>query len=200
MINVTLDTNCIIDLEEERPAAPCIRLLMDMHAHQTIKLAVVAISASERKPNGTYASSFDEFKAKIAAVGLARVEVLKPIAYWGITFWDWCLWGGEQTTHLERKIHRILFPEVEFTYEQFCRDRGLDPTSGERAPKWRNAKCDVLALWSHIWHGGGIFVTSDSDFHQKTKKPALLDLGAGDIDIMKPGDAVTALTKSRAPT
>lgn len=183
MINVTLDTNTIIDLEEKRPAAPYIRALIDMHEDQVINLRVVAISASERKPDGKYASNFDEFKQKIAAVGLEHAEVLKPIAYWDITFWDRCLWAGDQMMDLERKIHEILFPQIEF--------------DGETDQRWRNAKCDVLALWSHIWHGSGIFVTSDTDFHQETKKPALLALGAGDI--LKPRDAVAALTEESNP-
>ena len=52
-MNVTLDTNCIIALEENRPTAPFLRHLISLHDAKTISLRVVAISASERKPDGT---------------------------------------------------------------------------------------------------------------------------------------------------
>jgi len=193
MMNVTLDTNCIIDLEEGRDAAPYIKVLIDMHENRRINLRVVAISASERKPGGKYASNFAEFKDKIATVGLANAEILKPIGYWGITFWDWCVWAGDDIVDLERKIHEILLPNIDFIYGDFCRKHGLDPASVETDKRWRNATCDVLALWSHIYHGGGIFVTTDRNFHKKTKKYALIDLGAGNI--LRPKDTVARLSK-----
>ena len=182
MINVTLDTNCIIDLEEDRATAPYIRELIRTQEEGNTNLGVPAISASERKPNGKYATNFAEFQQKIAAVGLGNVNILKPIGYWDVTFWDWCLYADKLDpldANLEREIHQSLFPEIEFAY------------SGEVDKRWRNAKCDVLALWSHIHYGSGIFVTMDSNFHQKTKKSGLLALGAGEI--LKPEDAASRL-------
>jgi len=192
-MNVTLDTNSIIDLEEERDAAPYVKTLISMHEDQRINLRVVAISASERKPGGKYAPNFAEFEKKIGAVGLGHVEVLAPIAYSDITYFDWCLAGSDQMVALEREVHRILFPEIGFTYDEFCSEYGLDSNSGEIDKRWRNPKCDVLALWSHIHHGGGIFVTTDNNMHKETKKTALIALGAGDI--LRPKDAVARLTK-----
>lgn len=58
---------------------------------------------------------------------------------------------------------------------------------GQLSHKWLNAKCDVLALWSHIYYGGDIFVTSDENFHKEKKLPHLLHLGAGAI--LRPYDA-----------
>lgn len=197
MTNVTLDTNCIIDLEEASPTATYIRQLIQMHNDGRINLRVVAISASERKPDGTYASNFAEFQQKIAAVGLGQTDVLKPIGYFGISYWDWCLWANEKMLGLEQKVHEILFPEIEFSYKEFCKKRGLDPDNGTMDRRWRNAKCDVLALWSHIWHGDGIFVTSDDNFHKEAKKSDLVALSAGEI--MRPEEAVARLTSSAKP-
>jgi len=90
MTNVTLDTNCIIDLEENTPAALYIWKLVHRFESRKINLRVVATSASERKPDGTYASNFAEFKEKIAALGLKGVDILKPIAYCDVTLVDWC--------------------------------------------------------------------------------------------------------------
>lgn len=83
MINVTLDMNCIIDLEKEKGAATHVRSLMKIHENGKINLRVVAISASEQKHDGTYASNFSEFKNRIAAIGLGRSEILKPLVYLG---------------------------------------------------------------------------------------------------------------------
>lgn len=195
MMNITLDTNCIIDLEGDGKAAPYIKKLNDMHKDKKINLRVTAISASERKPDGKYASNFAEFKKKIAVIGFERVEIMKPICYWGITFWNWCLMSSKQMVDLERKIHEVLFPKIEFDYKKFCRKRSLNSNSGKIDRRWRNAKCDVLALWSHIYHGSGIFVTMDSNFHKKTKKTILIGLGAGDI--LRPKDTVEILTKRK---
>jgi hypothetical protein len=168
MLNVTLDNNCIIDLEQNRPAAPHIKRLIQMHSNQEINLRVVAISASERKPDGTYVSNLNEFKERIAAVGLADAKILPTIAYLGIAFLGYCLLSGGALEELERKIQGILFPKIELEYGDFCKKRGSDPDDRKVWRKWVNRKCDVLALWSHIWYGGDIFVTRDQDFHKET--------------------------------
>jgi len=196
MIRVTLDTNCIIDLEKRAQTARHIRTLMKMHEDGKINLRVVAISASERKRDGTYGSNFAEFKNRIAALGLGSVEILKPLGHFDITYFDWCLFAHDENdpmVELERKIHGILFPEIEFSYAEFCRRNGLDPNSGEVDKRWRNPKCDVLALWSHIYHRGDVFVTRDNNFHGPSKKPHLVALGAGEI--MRPGEAVARLVR-----
>ncbi len=195
-MKVTLDTNCIIDLEENRPAAPFVKTLIDLHNNRSINLRVVAISASERKPNGIYASNFAEFQQKIAAVGLEDIEILHPIAYLDVTFLDWCLLADDQMVQLERKIHEVLFPSIDFDYGEYCKKQGLDPdNSGEMGQTWRRAKCDVQALWSHINAGGDIFVTSDRNFRKQTKKHRLIALGAGDI--LTPHDAVSKVQQTR---
>lgn len=186
MTKVTIDTNCIIDLEEERESACYIRALILMHGQGKIELSISAISGSERKPNGEYASSFHEFQQKINLVGLEGINILKPPGRYGVTFYDYCV-DGDETIELEQKIHQVLFPSIRFK------------SSEEQNKKnWRNAKCDVLALCCHIKHGGDIFVTSDTNFHQQTKKPKLVCLGAGAI--MYPKEAVEILTPKTTQT
>jgi hypothetical protein len=193
-LNVTLDTNCIIALEENRPTAPFLRQLITFHDAKKINLRVVAISASERKRDGTYAANFSEFKQKIATVGVEHVDILKPIAYLGMAYLDWCYPSGGQATVLERKIHEILFPSIEFDYLDYRHRFDIDLTSDEIDPKWRNAKCDVLAMWSHIRFYGDVFVTSDKNFHKQRKKEQLIALGAGNI--LTPQEAVSTVAKN----
>jgi hypothetical protein len=190
MIDVTLDMNCIIDLEKKKGDWMYIEHLINMHEKGQIRLGVPAISASEQKPDKTYASNFSEFKHRIAAIGLDGAEILKPLAYVGITYYDWCVVADEgPMVNLERKIHGILFPEIQFSYKEFCEKNRIDIDSHPIDHKWRNPKCDVLALWSHIYYGGGIFVTRDVNFHQK--KCALIALGAGQI--LEPKNTVIEL-------
>ena len=196
MLNITLDMNCIIDLEQGNARAAHLKRLLQMHNDEEINLRVVAISASERKPDGTYLSNLSEFKDRITPLGLAEVEILPTILYIGLSFIGHCLIGGETSSELERKIQSILFPTIEQEYSSFCEKQDVDRDNPEVWRKWTNAKCDVLALWSHIWHNGDIFITSDKNFHKKTKKAQLIALGAGRI--LKPREAVKFLTKVRA--
>jgi len=193
MIEVTLDMNCLIALEKGEPEAPYIKKMIEMCKDRQINLRVVAISASEKNPNGTYASHFDEFKERIDAIGLGEAKVLNTIARAGMCYTGYCVFAGGDLSDLEREIQEVLFPTVETEYREYCRKRGLDLDDKNAWQKWANAKCDVLALWSHIWNGGGVFVTSDSEFHKKTKKDRLIALGAGEI--LKPQEAVHRISQ-----
>lgn len=183
MMHFTLDTNCIIDVEEGRPNAPSVRELVGLHGKNGINVAVSAIGASERQRAGGYAQNFSEFQAKLAAVGFNVLELLLPLAYLDICFWDHCVMVNENET-LERQIHDVLFPSIEFTWPDYASARGLSIDAIDK--NWRNAKCDVLGIWCHIKRGGGVFVTSDMNFHNKREK--LAALGAGTIAM--PADAL----------
>ena len=188
MRSFTLDTNCLIAIDEGRPEAAAIRALADAHAPGTAAVAVVAISASEKQQGGGYVQNFAEFRARMAALELAHLDILPPIMYWDITFWDYSLWSDAAMQALEQQIHEILFPKVEFLWQDYCRANGLDPASPPTG-RWRNCKCDVLAIWSHIHGNRDLFVTSDGNFHVAAKKAALVALGARHIEY--PGDAVS---------
>jgi len=182
MLTFTLDTNCIIALENNEPAACTIRALVESHERGNANVAVVAISASERQRDRQQLQSFDEFRDRLATLGLGHLEILRPIFYFDITFWDWCLWSDDAMQALERQIHEVLYPTVPFLWADFCAAHGLDSASLPLNSIWCNRKCDVLALWSHIHNVRDVFVTNDSNFHATTKKPTLIALGAGRIE------------------
>jgi hypothetical protein len=113
--------------------------------------------------------------------GWTHLNIILPMKYWDITFWDHDLWIDDDTmTDLERQIHAILFPNTQFLWQDYCRDNGVDPTQAPLGTPWCNRKCDVQAIWSHIHNGRSVFVTRDGDFHRK--KTALIALGAGHIE------------------
>ena len=191
-MNVTFDTNCIIHLEENRPAAPYVRRIVQGAAERGLKLRVVGISASERSRDGQYPRSFGDFETKIAGVGLGDVEILKPPAILDVTYWDHCVLGCEEWTEEARRIHEILFPTIPFTYTDFRVRFGVDPAAPGLHYKWRNRAIDTRALWTHMHNGGGVFVTSDNDFHKpEEKKSSLARLGAGEI--LRPKEAAERL-------
>ena len=188
MLNVTFDHNCIIDLEKNNTVAGDLRKLIELHNRRRIVLRVPAISASERKPDQKYVSHFDEFKRRLSAIGLGDVEILPTILYLGLGFIGYSLLSGGKVDELERKIQGILFPTIELEYSDFHKKH--PELNDEKAwRRWANKKCDVLAIWSHIWHNGDIFVTSDKkDFLGQAKRAKLESLGAGKI--LSPSEAL----------
>ena len=190
MIRVTLDNNVIIAIENKSNIT-CYERLLQLHSKRKITLAIPAISASERKADGTYNSNFNEFKKRIYAIGLSDAEILEPIAYLGISYMGYCLLGGGDLSTLEVNIQKILFPKIEMDFSSYCRNRGLDEGNTNAWKKWVNAKCDVLSMWCHIYYKGDIFVTGDRNFHKATKKPLLIQLGAKEI--LKPDRVLAQL-------
>jgi hypothetical protein len=195
-LNVTLDNNCIVALSKNEPSAKAVRKLVQYHDAGRINLRLLAINASELQTDGTHLSSFTDFQQRIADLGLGHLEILKPHLYLGISFLGWGMLASEETVELERKIHGILFPKVEFEYIDYCRKRGLDADSKDLERRWLSKKCDVSAMWCHIFYKGDAFVTTDRNFHKKTKKQALIQFGAGDI--LTPEDAVAKCASEEA--
>lgn len=199
-MKITLDNNCIIALDENDANALYIRKLISLHEDKKITLRLATISASERQRGGRYAAHFAEFQERIIRLGLAHIEtlddpsvMLKHPAHWGMSYWGQATYGDDTTVDFERKIHEILFPDDagEFDYHTYCLKHGLDVNNPGIDRNWRNKRCDVLGLWSHIHYKGDIFVTADKHFLAATKRPKLIALGSGDI--LAPKDAVENL-------
>lgn len=163
---VALDTNCLIDLEENRPDASHIRRLIEAWKKGHIELAVVAVSASENQPSGAASRDFGVFKAKLDKVGLAGVHHLLPLAIWDVFYWDHALWSSPETEVLESKIRGILFPGIPTA----------PPANVNENSVWRNHMCDVLVAWSCIHHDWGSLVTRDKNFHDHKGELAALGL------------------------
>src|SRR5213082_2898671 len=168
MHRLSLDTNCIYAIEEGRPEALALRELVSAHSAGKADLALVAISASERQRHMPL-ESFDEFAERIDKLGLGNLEKLKPMAYWDITFWDFSAEPDDVWKQAEEEIHRILFPSIEFLWPDYCAKRGIPVDEPNSDQKWKNAKCDVQAYWSHVYAARTIFVTSDRNFHKRSK-------------------------------
>jgi hypothetical protein len=139
--------------------------------------------ASEKQKGGLYIEQYDDFRLRLNRLQLSHLSHCLPPAYFDITFWEHCVWTDEGGIALEQLIQNTLFPAIEFDFSEYCNARCLDNNLSngwtKEHHKWRNAKCDVLALWSHIKGGRDIFVTSDRNFHGH--RDELISLGAGQI-------------------
>lgn len=161
----------------------------DSAEYQAVRSLVVAISASENQKGQRLIQNFAEFEERLNALGLGHLEILLSMAYLDIGFVDRCILTDDAMEQFERQIHAILFPNIEFGWQKYCEARQLDINFPDA--KWRNKKCDVQAMWSHIDNRRDIFVTSDANFHSPAKKRALIALGAGRIET--PTDALSLL-------
>jgi hypothetical protein len=178
---VTLDTNCLLDLEGDSTRAAAVRDLVRRHEAGEVTLSIPAIMASERQRGGTYLSSFAEFTDRLERLGVEHLPLLNPMGYYGVSFWGHAIWAGDDMVRDEQTLHEILHPEIEFRYADYCARRGLDPMAMPPDRRWRNAKCDVQVLWSHMHYVGDLLVTSDENFLKGTKLPQLIALGANAI-------------------
>lgn len=182
-MRITLDTNCLVDLELEEGAYADLQRIVASHNDGITNIAIPGICASERLKGGSFADSFDGFRERLRRISRREFEILRPPCYLDITYLDWSVLGGEGTLDLERQIHDVLFPAHEFSWEGQARSMELDPDGAfighhKESLKWRNRKCDVLSLWCHIFYGNDVFITTDRNFHKRSKKPLLIGLGA----------------------
>ena len=181
MKRFTLDTNCLIDLENEAPSAEYIRKLYRYHTTGKIRLYLPAVAASEQPRKGREIKTFDCFIKRISDAGIPDVELLRPYMFMNLSFLDYSMLTDDHMMKLDRDIHQILFPRLPYRYGEYCSMREQNPEKLPIERKWRNAKCDVMIAWCHIFHHGDVLVTRDGNFLKATKKPRLLALGAGEI-------------------
>ncbi len=173
MKKFTLDTNCLYEMDSDAPS-PALRRIVDLADEGRVALQIPAIAASERQPGGGQLDNFGSFRERVSRAGLASAALLRPLAYIGLSYNGWALIVGPESEKEERRIHEILFPTIAFRAADHCPREDVDDRR-----KWRNAKCDVQAMWCHIHHGGDVFVTRDQNFLKQSRKSALETLGAG---------------------
>lgn len=167
-MKITLDTNCLIDLETKGERQLCMEKIISKFKKSD--LAVVAVSASDKNFNGMTIENFSEFKKWLLDLDLKDLRILKSLAYESIAYFDWAIIPTDEMIELDHKIHDILF--LGLPYE-------APPKYLFR--KWRNAKADVLIMWAHIWNKRDFFITRDKNFLKQSKKEKLEQIGAGKI-------------------
>lgn len=191
-MRVTLDNNCLISLKNNDGEYNEIKALVDMHPTQII-LCIPAVAASENQQGGRLHTNLAQFQQFLAEIGCERCELLNPILYLDISYWDHAVLSDDQMVSVEQEIHTILFPNIPFRYSEYCERFAVNSGNGTIDRKWRRAKCDVQAMWCHMYYSGDIFVTQDNNFHKATKKARLVALGAREI--LKPSKCLSKLKR-----
>jgi hypothetical protein len=189
VLTLTFDTNCIVALDEDRePDAACIRRLLAFHDQGKVKLRLTSSSASERQQDLTYLSNFDQFEARIEALGLAKLERLLPPATLDVSYLDNAVLAGDDHILLMDRIHQVLFPGHRSDLSEVLEGITDEADRLKAEGGWRNRLMDVHALWCHTNYGGDVFVTTDKRF---SRKLALLSDIQPSLLIKAPCDAAS---------
>ena len=162
----TLDTNCIVDVDEARPNAANILRLLELQKLNKLRIGLAVSSASERQKDNGFLSNFAEFNARRDKLGFGNCELLPCVGMFGVTFWNNCLWGSEETNNRERQIFACMFSTKAFEWAEAAMANDVDPEdkTNQVYLKWRNTRLDVKAFWAHENAGLDFFVTSDKEF------------------------------------
>lgn len=184
MQTFTLDMNSVFALYENRAAASAVRRLVAAHEAGLADVAVAAVMPSDKQDGRGAVESFEQFRDRLRRLGLWRLGLALPPRYYDISFFDASVRMDEKGARLDRDLHRAICPAVAFDLDDVCAAHGLTGASQAwtaDARRWRAAKCDVLALWSHIVGGRDVFVTTDGLFFDRSKHAALIAAGANRI-------------------
>ncbi len=190
MISFTLDTNCLIDVAEDRPAAVHIRALLGAGATGEADLALVASSASERQQGGTFLANIAAFEERRNALGFAGLPLLPSIGRWDVLFFEHSLYGSPEGSAREAAIYSVLFPNSPVEWSAYADQKGADvgDLTSPAGMRWRNQMLDAQALWAHDHAGRGVFVTSDQRLKVLNDHPDFPTMV-----IRTPGEAVAML-------
>lgn len=165
MLEVVLDTNLIIDLEKKRPGYQDVQKIQYLH-QGLLKICIPAIMATEKTVNGSIVKNYHLFKQYITNLGFVNTEYLRPPSYIDMSYLDYCILSGGYVEELLKEIHSLLFQNknIEFDHREYCDSRGIDYIAGIQ-PKWKNAICDSIMLWSAVYYSKPVFITRDQNFH-----------------------------------
>lgn len=166
MLSFTLDTNCLIAVDEGRPEGAAVMKLISAARAGRADVAMVASCASERQIGGRYLATIEELRDRMASLGFGHIVLLAPILTLGLSFWGHAVWASPEQVARQELIFRTLFPTTEPDWPKYALAKGLPPNdlTTRAAWHWRNKYCDVQALWAHEHYGRDCFVTTDSDF------------------------------------
>lgn len=179
MLNLTLDHNCLINLENRTCEWKAIKELVALHRDGAVRVHIGVISASEnvKKKDGAE-PSYAVFAAWIERLGLQDLPCVLPEARVGMSYIGHCVLGDEDDP-LPARVQDIVHPAL----------------SDRQNLTWKNQRnrlCDIDGIVAHIRNRLDVFVTEDADFLDR--RDALVGLGAGDV--LTPEAAVRLIKSS----
>lgn len=71
--------------------------------------------------------NFAEFESRLCAIALADAELLSPMLYLDVCFFDHAFLCSDEMESLERQIHEVLFSSLPFAYADYALMLGSCP-------------------------------------------------------------------------
>ena len=121
----TLDTNCLIDVEDGRPAAIYVKQILRAALDGIADVAMVASSASERQKDNSFLTRFEYFEHRRKVLGFDHVPIIHPLLRWDIGFWDQGLYASATSEARENLIYRILFPNSPIEWPDYAAQQAV---------------------------------------------------------------------------
>ncbi len=184
-MKLTLDWNCVIEVEEDRPQASNVRDLVEAHRRGEIEVALLAASASENTKSMRFPGNARVFKQRIAQLGWDDLPLVLVPGIIGLSYWDCCFVVGDAEVFKRDMdaLWAVIAPKVPRRPSgHLSQGQALDDAAiqSEGLAKWRNSWCDVISAYSHIHAERDIFVTNNTrDFQDNAL--ALASLGMRNI-------------------
>ena len=173
-MKLTLDWNCVIEVEEHRPQARYVKELVDAHRRGEFEVALLAASASENSKSKRLPGNASIFKERVSSLGWQDLPLVKMPGVFGLSYWDFCYFvkNPEEFEHQMDALWGVIARRVPRDPSAFL-PLGTKLTDGaiqsEALSKWRNTWCDVISAYSHIHDSRDIFVTNNTKDFQNNQ-------------------------------
>lgn len=181
-MKLTLDWNCVIEVEENRPQAGNVNELIACHRRREVEVALLAASASENTKSMRFPGNAGVFKQRVERLGWSDLPLVKMPGVFGLSYYDYCFMVGDGVAFQRDMdaLWQVIAPKVPRNAEDNLRDgQAWDDKAiqSEALAKWRNSWCDVISAYSHIHEGRDVFVTNNTrDFQNNAKELASLGM------------------------
>lgn len=181
-MKLTLDWNCIIEVEENRPQATAVRDLISRHRNGQLEVALLAASASENSKSKRFPGNATLFVERASALGWSDLPIVPMPGVFGLSYFDFCFYVGDAEKFQKDMdaLWKVIAPNVPRRPVDHLPEGILltdEAIQSEHLWKWRNAWCDVVSAYSHIYAGRDIFVTNNTrDFQNNADKLSALGM------------------------
>jgi hypothetical protein len=181
-MKLTLDWNCVIEVEQNGPQSTCVLQLIESHRAGRCEVALLAASASENSRSKRFPGNAGIFQERVSALGWTDLPIVRMPGVMGLSYWGFCYYveDGEKYEQEVEALWKAIAPNVARDWRVYLpagKEPSDDAIQSEELSKWRNTWCDVIFAYSHIHERRDIFVTNNtSDFQRNAKKLAELGM------------------------
>ncbi|MEP3639818.1 MAG: hypothetical protein ABJN14_21390 [Paracoccaceae bacterium] len=196
-MKLTLDWNCVIEVEENRPQSTYVKDLINRHKRDQLEVALLAASASENSKSLRFPGNASLFDERVSALGWQDLPLVPMPCVISLSYIDFC-YIIEDADVFKRDIEELwqtIAPNVPSNpIDHLSQGEALtdDTIHSRQLSKWRNTWCDVVSAYSHIQAGRDVFVTRNTrDFQDNAEQLSMLGMRY----ITTPKEAVHFLQK-----